>query len=149
MSFQTAAGATLGISATLPATNDETGYAALTAILIGEITSIGDFGKEYTLVTHLPLSSRGVKKAKGSYNNGQLSVSAAMDEDDTGQAALQTALDSDDPVALEITAQDGTAYWVQGIVMSYRRSIPDADNVVTVSIVIELNDIEIVKIDAS
>ena len=63
MSFDTAAGAVLSMSAVLPATYDASGYGALTKVPIGEITNIGEFGKEFALVTHQPLATRGVKKA--------------------------------------------------------------------------------------
>ena len=66
---QTTAGATIGISATLPATNDAAGYAALTFSLIGEVTDLGEFGREYATVTHNPIASRRTIKRKGSFND--------------------------------------------------------------------------------
>ncbi len=41
---QTVAGTTIGISASLPATYDSTGFAALSYTTIGEVTDIGSLG---------------------------------------------------------------------------------------------------------
>ena len=145
MAHQTASGVTLGLSATAPATHDTAGFDALTFIAVGEITNVGEFGKEWGLVTHNPLATRGTKKGKGSYNNGTLSPSLALDPDDTGQAAMETALESDDPVYLAVTLQDGTIYYLVGLVMSFKPSIGGVGDVVTATTSIELTPEAILK----
>ncbi|AHD09537.1 hypothetical protein [Phaeobacter gallaeciensis] len=145
MAHQTASGVTLGISAAAPATHDTAGFDALTFIPVGEITEVGEFGKEWALVTHNPLSTRGTKKGKGSYNNGNLNPSLALDPDDAGQTAMETALESDDPVYMAITLQDGTVFYLVGLVMSFKAGIRGVDDVVTATTSIELTPEQILK----
>lgn len=148
MAHQTASGVTLGISASAPATYDSTGYAALTYTDIGEITNIGEFGKEWSEVTHLPLASRGVKKGKGSFNNGTLSPALALDPSDAGQTAMETALESDSPASFKITLQDGTVYYLEALVMQFKPSIGGVDDVVTASTSLSVTPEPIVKVAA-
>ena len=70
MTVYTSAGSTLTISATIPSTFDSSGYAAVFTAspgpaVVGEITDLGEFGREYALVTHMPVGSRGTQKFKG------------------------------------------------------------------------------------
>lgn len=145
MSYQSAAGAILSISLVKPATHDAAGWAALTMKPIGEITNIGEFGKEFALITHNRLSTRGVEKLKGSFNNGQLSPSLAFDKDDPGQIDMAAALDSDDPAYFTVTLQDGTLFHMVGLVMSFKVGVPDTDGIVTAPTTIELQSDEILR----
>lgn len=150
MAWQTAAGAELAIATTAgaPATADAAGYAAKTYTTIGEITNIGEFGKEYTLVTHQPLSTRGVKKGKGSFNNGALSPTLALDPDDAGQILLETASESDDSYAFRVKLQDGTIYYLVGRVMSFKKNVGGVDDTVTATPTIEVDSDPIVRVAA-
>ncbi len=148
MAFDTAAGASLAISAALPATFDAAGYGALAPVVVGEITNIGEFGKEFALVTHNPLATRGTKKAKGSYNNGTLNPTMALDNDDAGQEDMRDAQESDDPVAFVITLDNGDKYFFEGLVMSFKPNVGGVDDVVTATSSIEITDREIVFVAA-
>lgn len=148
MSFQTASGAALLISATLPATYNEAGYGALTGVTVGEVTNIGEFGKEWALVTHEPLADRGVKKAKGNFNNGTLNPTVALDPEDAGQVLMQAAHESDDAVALCVRLKDGTEYWFTGLVMNFRPNVGSANDVVSAACTIEIDHNEIVVVPA-
>jgi hypothetical protein len=105
--IQTSAGAIFAISAAAPATNDITGYAALTWTTIGELDELGDFGPEYQVITRQPLSSRGEVKRKGTFNPGQLSVKGALDRANAGQILLDTASTDDDDYSAKVTLQGG------------------------------------------
>jgi hypothetical protein len=105
---QTSAGTTIAISAVLPATDDAAGYNALTWAAIGEVTDLGEFGREYATVTHNPVASRRTIKRKGSYNDGTMALQLALDRDDAGQILVKTALASDANKAFRITYQDGS-----------------------------------------
>lgn len=144
MAFQTAAGASFSIIA-MPATWTEASVAALSPTIVGEITNIGEFGKEFALVTHMPLATRGVKKRKGSFNNGSLSPTLALDIADAGQLLMEAALAADDPYAMLVTLQDGTEYWMAGLVMNFRVSVGGTDDVVMAPCTIELDDYEIFR----
>lgn len=143
MTVQTSAGATLRISATQPVTFDEAGYEALfdaspAPALVGEITDMGEFGREYALVTHNPVGDRGTVKFKGSYNAGTMSLALGLDNDDAGQVLMQTASVSDDDYSFAVELQDGTRYFFQGKVMSWRVGIGSVDSVTTATATLEL-----------
>ena len=144
----TSAGTTIGISSTLPATYDASGYGALSYSAVGEVTDLGEFGREYALVTHNPLGARRTVKRKGSYNDGQVAMTVARVPTDTGQADIITALDSDDPVAFEIVLQDGTALYFAGVVMSYTTNVGSVDQITSASVMIEITT-DIVEVAAT
>lgn len=138
MSYMTTAGSVLSLSAGSPATYDAAGFAALSYTAIGEITDLGEFGKEYNLVTHNPIGNRQTKKVKGSYNNGSMQLQMARDPNDAGQLLAITALNSDSAYAFKLTMQDGTINYFQAVVMSYRTSLGGVDQITAASMTIEL-----------
>lgn len=145
MAVQTSAGSTLALSATLPATYDATGYNALTWIVVGEVTDIGEFGKEYNLVTHIPVGNRQVKKFKGSFNNGTLQIQMGRDVANAGQTQLKTALGSDASYAFRVQLQDLSKNYFTGKVMSYKTSVGSVDQITGATTSIEI-DSEIVEV---
>jgi hypothetical protein len=76
MTVRTSAGSTIAISATLPATFDEAGFSAAGVVFkeIGEVTNIGEHGREYAKVTFQPLRTRATQKRKGSYDPGTIAL---------------------------------------------------------------------------
>jgi hypothetical protein len=143
MAIQTSAGSTVAIATALPGTYDATGFNALTWNIIAEVTDIGEVGKEFNLVTHMPIASRQVKKLKGSYNNGAITLQMARDtQASANQDKLKTALASDASYAFRVTLQDGSKLYYTGKVMSYKTQVGGVDNVTGASTAIELdNDI--------
>jgi hypothetical protein len=138
MAVMTSAGSTLALSAVLPATYDAAGFNALTWTNIGEVTNLGDLGKEYTLVTYTPLASRRVQKLKGSYNQGSMQLELARDTADAGQTALRTARDSDNAYAFRLTLQNGTKLYFTGVVMGYKTSVGSTDQITSASATLEI-----------
>jgi hypothetical protein len=145
MAHQTGSGTTLGISLTAPSAHTEAGFDALSFATVGEVTNIGEFGKEFALVTHSPLSTRGVKKGKGSYNNGNVTPSLALDTQDAGQTAMKQALESDDPAYFIVTLQNGTIYYFEALVMSFKPNVSTNDDVVTASPNLEITDKKVLE----
>lgn len=138
MAVMTSAGTTLALSAVLPATEDSSGYNALTWTVVGEITDLGELGKEYNLVTHMPLGNRRVQKLKGSYNSGTMAVQLGRDFTDAGQIAFNTARDSDLDYAFRITLQNGKKMYYKGKVMSFKTNIGNVDQVTGASASLEV-----------
>ena len=136
---QTSAGTTISISAVLPTTDDAAGYAALTWAAIGEVTDLGEFGREYATVTHNPVASRRTIKRKGSYNDGTMALQLALDRDDAGQILAKTALGSDANQAIRITYQDGSKDYFSAMVMSFKTNVGSVDQVLSGSINLEIN----------
>ena len=128
MVARTSAGTTIAIAAA-PGTYDLSGFQALTFVDIGEVTDLGEYGKQYASVTHMPLGDRQVKKFKGSFNNGSISMQMAINEVDLGQIDLLTASNSDLSFSFEITKQNGSIDYFTAQVMSFTTSIGSVDSI--------------------
>ena len=138
MTVFTSAGTTLKISASAPATFDASGYGALTLTTVGEITDLGEFGREFALVTHMPVGSRGTQKFKGSFNEGTMALSLGLDTDDAGQILMKAASLSDSNYSFEVTTQNGDKYYFQAKTMSFKINVAGVDSVTTASASLEL-----------
>lgn len=141
----TAAGSQIAVLNAPPATFDAAGYGAQSHVAIGEVVDIPEFGKEYNLVTHQPLSDRRTRKKKGSYNNGAFTLNMARAPGDAGQIVMLDALDSDAAASFEVTLQDGTKMYFMALVMSYKTGIGTVDSIVVASSALEI-DSEIVEV---
>lgn len=147
----TAAGTTLGVSASAPATYDAAGYAALTFTDIGEIVDFGEFGRVYNEVTHNPVGDRATYKFKGSYNDGNLQLQLAKAPADAGQVLLLAALNSDSNYHFEVAFNDNpggstnTIIYFSGKVMSAPDQVGSVDSIVgkTINISIDGSTIEV------
>lgn len=138
MTVRTSATATLSISAGTPATFDAAGYAALSYTAIGEITNFGEFGREFTLVSHNPVSSRGTQKLKGAYNEGAMDVKLGLDTDDAGQILAKAAALSDNKYAFKLQTAIGDVYYFQALTMSFKVGVNDVNSVTAASMKLEL-----------
>jgi hypothetical protein len=138
MTVRTSAGSTIAISAATPATFDGAGYAALSFTSIGEVTDLGEFGRDYALVTHNPLASRGTVKKKGSFNEGTMDLKVGLDTDDAGQILAKAASKSDNDYSFKVVTQIGDVYYFQAQVMSFKVNIGSVDNITRPQIKLEL-----------
>jgi len=138
MGVRTSAGSTIGITSSAPATFNAVGYAALTFTLIGEITDLGEFGREYNLVTHNPLASRSTQKFKGSFNEGQQTLGLGLDDTDAGQTMAAAATLVDAPYYFCVTLQGGAKRYFPAQVMSFKENIGSVDNITAGSIALEI-----------
>lgn len=127
---QTAAGSTLAISAGVPASQDSTGYAALTYTIVGGVEKIGTIGASFAKVEFQPLTGP-KEKLKGSADYGTLQPSLAHNETDAGQVLLRTAADNltNTLYAFKVTYQDGSKRYFQGRVFGYPENTDGADTV--------------------
>jgi hypothetical protein len=138
MTVRSSAGTTIGLSSSQPATYNAAGYGALTFTTIGEVTDLGEFGREYNLITHNPIGSRGTVKLKGSFNEGSINMTLGLDTDDAGQILAKTASQSDNDYSFVITTQNGDDYYFQAKVMSFKVDVGSVDSVTTATIMLEL-----------
>lgn len=135
MTARTNAGTALAIGSTQTST--------LTDVYtnIGDIRSLGDFGRVYDEIIHSALDTRNVQKYKGQRNDGNIEVEMAYDPADTGQDALLTALDSDSDYNFRLTMNDasstsgshGTLLHFKAKVMTAVRRYGDANNIIRLS----------------
>jgi hypothetical protein len=135
----TTAGSTLEVANELPASYDQVGFSALQYTPIGEITNLGEFGREYTLVTHNPIADRRTRKRKGSYNEGSMSLEMAKVTSDEGQALLLAGVDIDASHSFKLTLQDGTIIYFTAQIMSFMTSLGDVDSITSVSCTVEID----------
>jgi hypothetical protein len=137
---ETVAGTNIYISATNPETFDQAGYESTDIVFtrIGEITDGGEHGREYALVTHTPIDTRGVQKFKGSFNEGSKTMQLAVDNDDAGQVIAQAALLSDNDYSFKVLYQGGDIDYFQAKVMSYKKAATGVDTIRNASMTVEL-----------
>lgn len=137
---RTSAGSTLGIVATAPATYTEAGFAALSFVLVGEITDFGEFGREYAKVDHKAVGRRRVVKRKGSFDDGGFDLQIGRDVSDAGQILLKAAANSDASYSYCMTLQDGTKYYFSAQAMSFKTKVGGVDDITTISVKLEIDD---------
>jgi hypothetical protein len=143
MAVFTSAGTTLKVKATQPATFNVAGYNTLfttspTAPLVGEVTDLGEFGREYALVTHMPVGNRGTQKFKASFNDGTMTIQLGLDTDDAGQVLMKAASMSDNDYSFMVTTQNGDRYFFQAKVLSFKVSVGSVDSITSATTTLEL-----------
>lgn len=139
MAVQTSAGVDFALSLSQPATEDDSGYSALTYTSVGEVESIDEYGIEFETTEFTSLKDRKVRKYKGSYNPGETSLTLGRDPTDEGQALGRQALMMDEDVSFKVTYQDGAVDYFMGKVTSYTTDIQDADSITMSSMNIAIN----------
>jgi hypothetical protein len=142
VSVTTAAGTVLSISAATPATFTQAGYEASAVSSsfapIGEITDMGEHGREYAEVTHMPIGSRGVRKFKGSFNEGTKTMQLGLDSDDAGQIVAKAAVLSDNDYSFRVVYPSGDVDYFAAKVMSFRKAVTGVDTIVSATIALSL-----------
>lgn len=130
---QSVAGSTLKVSASLPATYDSAGFAALTYTTVAEVTDLGSgLGKKYDMIEHRPVNDRKKYKFKGGYDNGSLAIklaSATATATDAGQTLMIAASNSDADYSFKITVQDGSDYYFTAKCMNFTTDFGTLNNI--------------------
>jgi len=144
MAVRTSAGTTLRVTATAPSTFNSAGYGTLftaspVPALVGEVTDMGEFGREYALVTHQPIGDRGTVKLKGSFNEGTMTMTLGLDTDDAGQILMKAAAVSDNDYFFMVTTQNTDKYYFAAKVMSFKVNVGSVDSVTTATVTLELS----------
>lgn len=138
----TSAGTTIEISAALPATYNQATFAALTYTEIGEVSDLGEFGREYNVVKFNPLKDRRTVKRKGSFDDGTVQVQLAKAATDAGQILLKSAVNSDASHSVKIVLQDGTTFYFTAQVSSSTVNVGNVDQITSSTFKLEIdNDI--------
>ncbi len=124
-------------------------YTALTPYVeVKKIESYGDYGDESAAVTFNAVGSGRIEKAKGSRDAGTLALTVGYVPDDPGQVAMEAAEKSINNYAFRVTYPDGSKQVFRGLVMSRRRNVGSADNVLKRTFNIGINS-EILDLPAS
>jgi hypothetical protein len=120
MGLQQAVGAQLHISAALPATHDDTGFAALTYTKVGKLSSLPDLDGEYDTATFDNLETGEEEKFPDVFRAGDGVFTVGLDDSDTGQDLIETSKDAKTKCSFKFTLKDGTVYYRIGFFRSYK-----------------------------
>lgn len=134
MAFYTSAGTVMSVSTDLPATYDDTGFAALTWTEVGEITGVPEHGDTYNPVNHNPLADRQTRVVKGSKAVNNLSIPLALDRGDAGQIIVldhTRGAKVDDPAAFKVEYPDGSTEYFNSLVMAFTVMADNVDSVLS------------------
>lgn len=115
------AGATLAISATLPATYDAAGYGAtaITYTAVGEVENYGQHGMTAAVTEFTPVDTAVVAKVKGSKNYGTKSLTIGSIPGNAGQIILAAASESNARYSVKITYPDTSIHYLDVLVSKY------------------------------
>jgi hypothetical protein len=124
----TFAGTKVSISAGVPATYNQAGFAALTYTEIGEITSVpGSGGRTYEDVSYNVVSRRATEHRKGTFDEAEQTMEVVVVREDAGQILAEEALDSDDYYAFKIEYSDGEISYYQAMMTGFEGAGGDAN----------------------
>jgi hypothetical protein len=155
MPVNTSSGSKLYIGANNTVTVDPT--TDLTYKQVGFIANLGEFGRQYALITFDDLSNRNTLKFKGQRNDGKLDVDLGRAPDDLGQAAMIVALDVDNDFNFKVTLNDRfgaspntpTTFWFAAKVMTYTCNVGGPTQVVHAKATLELASGTITEVPAT
>jgi hypothetical protein len=115
---QSIAGATLSISASIPATYDQAGYEASAMVYteIGEIENYGNHGVTANISTFTPVKTSVVTKIKGSKDYGTMALMIGSIPSDAGQVILGAAAESNNHYSAKMVYPDGEVHYLDALV---------------------------------
>ena len=120
-------------------------FQALTYVAIGLVENLGEFGRQFELVTFVSISDARTLKLKGPYNDGQLQMTVAYDLSDAGQTVLSGAVNTVDQntYPFKVVFVGASTYfdhiYFGGKIMSYRIQAGAANSVLRALVAIEVN----------
>jgi len=115
-------------------------------ILIGEVSDFGAFGRVYQEIKVDTVGTRGTRKFKGTYDDGNVTLKVVRDPSDVGQAAAIVARDSDADYNFKIALNDDetggfsnpTTVTFKAKVMSYTLEMGGPNSVVMATIALAI-----------
>jgi protein-disulfide isomerase len=131
------AGQTNGVSITLPATDDQAGYEALTFTNIAGITDPGNIGGTAPIATANPLDTDAVVKGVGQFDYGSPTMMMLLLPGDAGQDLLKELYDGANKraaAAFERVYADGSKRYFKARVASFEDQGTDANSFQMVSV---------------
>ena len=143
---QSLLGATLAISASLPATYNAAGYGAtgMTYTTVGQVENFGNHGVKSQVLTFTPVATGIINKLKGSKDYGQMALVLGCLPSDSGQDLMRTASESTAHYSVKITYPlgDGEAtgeiHYLDVLVSSFENQDGDTNAVRKVATMLEV-----------
>lgn len=127
--FTTGAGATFGLSASIPGSYNQAGYEGISYTTVGKVTAMsGVPSRQFSEVVLNYLASAGEDVAKGGYSLGTTTLTVALDPGDTGQTLLLTANNSTSTYSVKLDHPvQGTVY-AQALIFGQQKTWGDNNN---------------------
>ena len=121
-------GATLSVSADAPASEDATGYGALSWTEVGRVISIGEFGDQSQDISFDVLKIGRTVHASGPKDIGEVPVVIEYDGADAGQTLVKDNNNTNTSLSFQITDPDGASIYFFGLVANLRYNERTANN---------------------
>lgn len=137
MALQQAVGASIGVSADLPASHDSTGFQALTFTKVGRVNGYPDLDGTYDIAAFDDLETGEEVKFVDVLRAGNSTFNIGLDPADAGQVIIQGAFDNAEKISLEFTLKSGSIYYRTAAVTSFAPSSIATGNVVMASLGLE------------
>ena len=142
-------------STSTPAADDESAYEGLSWVEIKGVQSIPEFGDGAGQITFNALSEGRVRKLKGVFDAGDLSIPVAHDPLDAGQIAALAKVASPYNFPFKVVPPDAptedytdSIFYFQAKVMSFKLNPNDANSVTMKTLALSI-DSEIIYIPAA
>jgi hypothetical protein len=134
------AGATLAISASLPATYDQAGYeaSAMVYTAVGQVETWGNHGVTAQVSEFTPVDTARVNKVKGSKNYGKMALTLGSIPGDAGQVILKAASESNNHYSCKCTYPDGEIHYLDVLVSKYEYQDGAANNIMKIGCELDL-----------
>ena len=127
----------------------EATYDAYTWTDCGEVTNVGEFGREYQAVRTNNLASGATRKAKGSYDNGTIQLDLLFDASDAGQTLLEAAAVSTSHYSFRVQlpgeAGDKQDFFFGGLVMGLKKIVGGPNDAIMLRTSIEVNHYDVIE----
>ena len=136
----TTSGATLSISATLPATYDTAGYGStlMTYTAVGQVSDHGSHGVTAAITKFTPIDTAVVAKVKGSKDYGTKTIKIGNIAGDAGQVILRAASESNNHYSICITYSDGEKHYLDVLVSKFENADSTVDTARTINCVMDI-----------
>jgi hypothetical protein len=141
-------GSTLACVASTPASEDQSGYEALSYTAIGNVVSIGEHGDTSEDVSFTLLQTGRVKHINGAKDGGEISVTIDYSRADAGLTLLEASNNSNTTHSFRITDSDGDDWYFQGVIANLRVMERTASQYKGLTFVIRVQSAE-VKVDGA
>ena len=115
-------GSTLGMVAGSPATEDQSGYEALSYTTVGKVISIGELGDTSEDIAFDLLQPGRRTHVSGVKDLGEITVVIEYDRADGGLTLLEAATNTNVTQSFVVTDSDGDDYYFQGLIANLRDS---------------------------
>lgn len=121
MTQYTGSGTCVSVSASVPATHNAAGFAALTYTQLGELETLGEINIRHASVNFANLCTGKTTVIKGAEEGIEFDIGVALDRKDAGQALMTTARKSlTSKISIKVVDSAGDTVYLTCYVMSER-----------------------------